>query len=84
LPPGGIAGQEIEQEIRADLLDGEQASALRASPGSAALVVVRRHRRPDGRLVAIGIHTHPSDRFSITMTLPAATNGGLPGGQQSR
>jgi DNA-binding GntR family transcriptional regulator len=84
IPAGGIAGQVIEQEIRADLLDDEQASALRADPGSAALVVVRRHRRPDGRLVAIGIHTHPSDRFSITMTLPLGTNGGRPGGQQSR
>jgi GntR family transcriptional regulator len=84
IPPGDIADQVIEQEIRADLLNDEQASALRAEPGAAALVVVRRHRRPDGRLVAIGIHTHPSDRFSITMTLPAQTSKGQPGGQQSR
>jgi GntR family transcriptional regulator len=66
-----IGGQEIEQEIRAVLLDDEQADALHAEPGSAALVVVRRHRRPDGRLVAIGIHTHPSDRFSIRMNVRA-------------
>jgi GntR family transcriptional regulator len=66
-----IGGQEIEQEIRAVLLDDEQADALHAEPGSAALVVVRRHRRPDGRLVAIGIHTHPSDRFSIRMNVLA-------------
>lgn len=68
--------QVIEQEIRADLLDDEQAEALHAAPGSAALVVVRRHRRPDGRLVAIGIHTHPSDRFSIKMDLPVVTRDG--------
>ena len=84
LSPGDLADQVIEQEIRADLLDDEQATALHADRGSAALVVVRRHRRPDGRLVAIGIHTHPSDRFSITMTLLPGTNGGPPGGQQSR
>jgi DNA-binding GntR family transcriptional regulator len=77
-----IAHQTIDQEIRADLLDGEQAAALHAEPGSAALVVIRRHRSPDGRLVAIGIHTHPSDRFSIRMTLPLDSDGGRRHGQQ--
>jgi GntR family transcriptional regulator len=70
LSPDDIADQLIEQEIKADLLTEEQAEALRAEPGTAALVVVRRHRKPDGRLVAIGVHTHPSDRFSIKMNLP--------------
>jgi DNA-binding GntR family transcriptional regulator len=79
MSPGDIASEVIEQEIRAGLLDAEQASALRASPGSAALVVVRRHRKPDGRLVAIGVHTHPGDRFSITMTLSPGTNLRGPG-----
>jgi DNA-binding GntR family transcriptional regulator len=60
----------IEQEIRADLLDQERADALNAELSSAALVVVRRHRDPEGRLIAIGVHTHPSDRFSIKMDLP--------------
>jgi GntR family transcriptional regulator len=69
LSPGEIAHQVIEQEIRADLLDYEQATALRAEPGSAALVVLRRHVNPDGRLVAIIVHTHPSGRFSIKMNL---------------
>jgi DNA-binding GntR family transcriptional regulator len=68
--PRETPDQLIEQEIRADLLDEEQAAALHAEPGSAALVVVRRHRKPNGRLVAIGIHTHPSERFSIKMNLP--------------
>ena len=84
MSPDDIAHQRIEQEIRADLLDDEQAAALHAEPGTAALVVVRRHRNPDGRLVAIGIHTHPSDRFSIKMDISAATNGARPGGQQPR
>lgn len=69
LSPDDVAHQAIEQEIRADLLDDEQASALRAEPGSAALVVARRHINRDGRLVAIVIHTHPSGRFSIRMNL---------------
>jgi DNA-binding GntR family transcriptional regulator len=79
ISPGDI-DEVIEQEIRAALLDDEQASALHADPGAAALVVLRRHRRPDGRLVAVGVHTHPADRYSITMTLPLGTNGGPPGG----
>jgi DNA-binding GntR family transcriptional regulator len=83
-----ISGHLIEQEIRADLLDDEQATALHAEAGTAALVVVRRHRTPDGRLVAIGIHTHPSDRFSIRMNVPADTDQnkgerGKRNGQQS-
>jgi GntR family transcriptional regulator len=68
--PHDMDDQSVEQEIRADLLDGEQAEALQAVAGSAALVVVRRHRNSSGKLIAIGIHTHPSDRFSIKMELP--------------
>jgi GntR family transcriptional regulator len=78
--PGDVARQTIEQEIRADVLNEEQAEALATEPGSAALVVVRRHRNPQGRLVAIGIHTHPSDRFSIKMDLPPGAHGGWPNG----
>jgi DNA-binding GntR family transcriptional regulator len=65
--------QRVEQEIRAGLLTDEQAAALHAGPGSPALVVVRRHYGAHDRLVAIGIHTHPADRYSIVMELqPAA------------
>jgi DNA-binding GntR family transcriptional regulator len=81
MSPHDIAHQTIEQEIRADLLDDEKAAALRAEPGSAALVVVRRHINPDGRLVAIIVHTHPSDRFTITMSLPLAADGHPRGGR---
>ena len=75
LSPDDMGQQMIEQEIRADLLDEEQAASLHADPGSAALVVVRRHRRPDGRLIAVGIHTHPSARFSIKIDFSVGTNG---------
>lgn len=68
--PHDMDDQSVQQEIRADLLDGEQAEALHAAEGSAALVVVRRHQSVRGKLIAKGIHTHPSDRFSITTELP--------------
>jgi hypothetical protein len=76
MSPDDITDQVIEQEIRAAPLDEEQAAALHAEAGTAALVVVRRHRRLDGQLVAIGIHTHPADRFSITMTFTHPSDGG--------
>jgi GntR family transcriptional regulator len=79
--PRDVTNQSIEQEIRADLLDEDQAEALHAEPGAAALVVLRRHRTMDGKLVAIGVHTHPSDRFSITMQLPMDSHRVLPAGQ---
>jgi GntR family transcriptional regulator len=84
MSPADIADQVIEQEICAALLDEEQAAALHADRGSAALVVIRRHSKPTGQLVAIGVHTHPSDRFSIKMTLPTGAVGGQADGQQSR
>jgi GntR family transcriptional regulator len=34
---------------------------------SAALVITRRHRDSRGRLASVGIHTHPADRYAITM-----------------
>ena len=79
LSPADVSDQIIEQEIRADLLNDEQADALNAQVGSAALVVVRRHCRRDGRLIAIGIHTHPSDRFSIKMNHLDTSGGTLRG-----
>jgi GntR family transcriptional regulator len=69
ISPLDVPLQRVEQEIRAGLLSDEQAEALRAEPGSPALVVVRRHHGARDRLVAIGIHTHPADRYSIVMQL---------------
>jgi GntR family transcriptional regulator len=74
ISPLDVPRQRVEQEIRAGVLDDEQAAALHAEPGSPALVVVRRHYGARDRLVAIGIHTHPADRFSIVMQLQLGTN----------
>ena len=59
----------MEQTISAALLDSHMASVLGAEPGSAALVITRRNRDQSGRLVSVGIHSHPADRYTITMAL---------------
>jgi len=61
-----IAHLAVEQTISAALLDEQMAAALGALPDSAALVVTRRHRDAKGRLVSVGIHSHPADRYQIT------------------
>ena len=60
-----VSDQRVEQTISAALLD----ERLAAEPGGAALVVTGRYLTHDGRLVSVGIHTHPADRFRITTTL---------------
>ena len=63
-----MRGQRIEQEITAEILDERRARALEAEPGSAALVVTRRHYQ--GRtLISVGVHIHPADRYSIRSVL---------------
>jgi len=70
MSPSDVAGQLIEQEIRADLLDDEQAGALHAGPGFGSAggdpAPPQSGRKADRRR-----HPHhPSDRFSIKMSLP--------------
>jgi GntR family transcriptional regulator len=64
-----VAAQPVEQIVTASVLDGQMSLALDAGPGSAALVITRRHLDTRGRLVSAGIHTHPADRYSIRTTL---------------
>jgi GntR family transcriptional regulator len=64
-----LAVTQVEQTISASLLSSRMAVALDAEPGSAALVITRRNREPSGRLVSVGIHSHPADRYAITMRL---------------
>lgn len=63
-PADPITGR-FEQIITATVLSDAMARSLAADPGSAALVITRRHRDSSGRLVSVGIHTHPADRFTI-------------------
>jgi GntR family transcriptional regulator len=64
-----LRNTEVEQTIYADLLDSRIADALDAVPGSAALVVSRRHRNKRGQIISVGIHTHPADRYVISTIL---------------
>ncbi|KPM52089.1 hypothetical protein ACG83_31645 [Frankia sp. R43] len=64
-----LADKPVEQIISAALLTDEMGRALGAAPGSAALVITRRHYGSDGRLVSTGIHTHPADRYQISTRL---------------
>jgi DNA-binding GntR family transcriptional regulator len=64
-----VAAHHVTQTIAAALLDEDIAAALDATPGAAALVITRTHRDDHARLVAVGIHTHPADRFQITTTI---------------
>jgi GntR family transcriptional regulator len=64
-----VAATLVEQTISASLLDPRMATALDAAPASAALVITRRNRNQSGRLVSVGIHSHPADRYAITMVL---------------
>jgi DNA-binding GntR family transcriptional regulator len=64
-----LASMVVEQTISASLLDARMAAALDAEPGSAALIITRRNREQSGRLVSVGIHSHPADRYAITMVL---------------
>lgn len=64
-----IVKTQVEQRISAGLLEPHMAEGLKAEAGSPALVISRHHRDARGRLLSVGIHTHPADRYSITMTL---------------
>jgi len=55
---------ETEQVVSAEALDVRLATMLE-SECPTALIVTRRQRADDGRLVAIGIHTHPADRYQL-------------------
>jgi DNA-binding GntR family transcriptional regulator len=62
----------VEQTIAAELLTEGIAEALDAEAGSPALSITRRARDRRGRLVNVGIHIHPSDRYSITSVLESS------------
>lgn len=64
-----VARLTVQQTVSAAVLEASLAQVLEAEPGTAALVITRHHRDPQGRLVSIGLHTHPADRYRITTTL---------------
>jgi GntR family transcriptional regulator len=55
---------DIEQIVRAEPLEASLAARLRTD-SRVALVVTRRRRDADGRMLAVSIHTHPADRHEL-------------------
>jgi DNA-binding GntR family transcriptional regulator len=68
----------VEQTIAADIVTEEMAVALDAEAGAPALVISRRNYDRRGRLVNVGIHTHPADRFTITTIVQPTRWGAQP------
>jgi GntR family transcriptional regulator len=67
----------VEQTVSAALLTEDLARALHSETGAPALVIARRVRDRSGRLLNVGVHTHPADRFQITTVLePGEGPGG--------
>lgn len=60
-----IADLPVEQTIKAELLDALVAKSLSAEEGGPALVVTRRMSDTAGRLLSVGVHVHPADRYQI-------------------
>ena len=61
-----LADFRVEQRVSAALLDVDMAEVLGAEAGGPALVVTRRLSNRKGRLINVGIYTHPADRYEIT------------------
>lgn len=66
------AATETEQIVTAEELDRRLAQVLRTD-SAVALVVTRRHREAGGRLLSVGIHTHPGDRHSLRSVIAPRT-----------
>ncbi len=64
-----VAAYAVTQTISASVVDPTAADALAVEAGTPTLVITRRHRDVRGRLISVGIHVHPADRFEITTTL---------------
>jgi GntR family transcriptional regulator len=71
-----VRSHAVEQIISAGLIDARMAAALSAGgaappviAGDPALVITRRHVTADGAPVGVEIHTHPGDRYQVTMTI---------------
>jgi GntR family transcriptional regulator len=66
-----VEGLTLEQVVSAEIMRPEVAERLGVASGSPALVVRRRHFNDEGRLIKIGLHAHPGDRYRVTTILQA-------------
>ena len=61
-----VEGLTLEQVVTAETMRPEVAERLGVAPGSPALVVRRSHFDDEHRLIKVGLHTHPGDRYRVT------------------
>ena len=66
---GALGARRIEQTVRAVSLPRRIATALGVAPRSPGLEISRRHLGHDDMLLAVSIHTHPGERFTINSIL---------------
>lgn len=60
---------EVQQEIRAIVLEPEMAQRLEAAPGGPALQITRRYFSTGRRLIEVSLNTLPADRFFYSMEI---------------
>lgn len=60
---------EIQQEIRAVVLEPEMAERLEAAPGAPALQITRRYFSTGRRLLEVSVNTLPADRFFYSVEI---------------
>ena len=65
----GMLAADINAELFAGSLSQRKAEALEVSPGSPALIIVRRYRDRNGRLFEVSVSEHPAGRFSYSVDL---------------
>jgi len=61
--------QRVEQELRSVALDADDAANLGSTPGSPALLVLRRYYDDRDQLLEVAENIHPGDRFTYRMQL---------------
>ncbi|MDH6677045.1 GntR family transcriptional regulator [Rhodococcus sp. LBL1] len=64
-----LVRQRIEQEVAAETVVPAVADALGVEKASAALIVVHRHFNSGDVLEAVGVHTHPADRYRVATSV---------------
>mgnify|MGYP006283644319 CR=1 FL=1 len=80
----GVRVARIEQRISACALGREEATALMARRGEAALRIVREYHGDDGGVLEVSDSLHPADRFGYAMTIRRAGPGEWSGASSAR
>jgi DNA-binding GntR family transcriptional regulator len=75
---------EVEQQIDAVTLSGEQARMLDVAEGTPALRVIRRYYVTGRRLVELSINLHPGNRFSYNMRIKRDVGAEVPTSRKAR